>query len=142
MPRTLAELLTEIAQKALESNEAVLAHLCRMAALEANRSNLVLRWEWKTPAYRPADGDDVSPHPTPRNGPATAKPYQVWAKKGTGSYSVLAPNAKAALAAMELLSRDHLDVAIKDMDGNSVDSRVLQVMVDLEENPTIRLVPR
>ena len=52
-----------------------------------------------------------------------AKPYQVWTRKGTGSYSVLVPNAKAALAAVSELSE------------------VIGV-VDLEANPTLRLVRR
>jgi hypothetical protein len=145
MPRTLTELFKEIARRASESDAPVLAHLCRMAALEALHSGLALDWEWEgaeNGAAKPAStgATDVS---QAENSSVTAKPYQVWTRKGTGSYSVLVPNAKAALAAVgDLSGRGHLEVVIRDMDGNAVDPEVLQVIVDLEANPTIRLVSR
>jgi hypothetical protein len=152
MPRTLAELFKEIARRASEFESPVLAHLCRMAQLEAVRSDIALDWDWdaksdaksnaKSDAGKPASGGASEPAPA-GNISITAKPYQVWTRKGTGSYSVLVPNAKAALAAVsELSGRGHLEVVIRDMDGNAVDPQVLQVIVDLEANPTIRLVPR
>jgi hypothetical protein len=145
MPRTLAELFKEIARRASESESSVLAHLCRMAALEAAHSDIALDWDWDhadNEAGRPV-ANKVAEPVSVENNSATAKPYQVWTRKGTGSYSVLVPNAKAALAAFgELSGRGHLEVIIKDMDGNAVEVEVLQMIVDLESNPTIRLVSR
>ena len=148
MPRTLAELFKEIARRASEFESPVLAHLCRMAQLEAVRSDIALDWDWdaksdvKSDAGKSEAGGVSAPAPA-GNISISAKPYQVWTRKGTGSYSVLVPNAKAALAAVsELSGRGHLEAVIRDMDGNVVDPEVLQVIVDLEANPTIRLVPR
>src|ERR1700753_721858 len=93
MPRTLSELLREIASQALTLDEPILAHLCRMAALEAAGKDWRLSWEWET-AGSVAPKAVSSGLPTDAQGP-TAKPYQVWSKRGTGTYSVMAPNAKA-----------------------------------------------
>jgi hypothetical protein len=144
MPRTLSELLKEIARQASESDETVLADLCRMAALEAAHTDIGLNWDWDA-AKGSRQPDEMSERFTvcPQESSVTAKPYQVWTRKGTGSYSVLVPNAKAALAAVnELSGRGHLGVFIKDMDGKDVDLEILQVIVDLEANPTLRLVRR
>ena len=146
MQRTLAELFKEIARQAAEFDAPILEHLCLMAAVEAAHSDIAFGWDWH------AGREAASPGPVPdapseqafrQNTSVTAKPYRVWTRKGTGSYSVFVPNAKAALAAAEDFSgRGHLEVFIKDMDGNTVDPEVLQVIVDIEANPTIRLVPR
>jgi hypothetical protein len=143
LPRTLAELFREIARQASEFESPVLAHLCRMAALEAAHSKIALDWDWyatgNTATPAPGSPEQVMGNSSPSN----SKPYQVWSKKGTGSYTVLVPNAKAALAtASELSGRGHLEIVVKDMDGNVVDPEVLQVIVDLEANPTIRLLVR
>jgi hypothetical protein len=146
MPRPISELFKEIASRASEIDEPVLALLCRMAALEAARMNLSLSWNWNAADNAPPL-TVVSNRP-PRRAPTTlgeaiAKPYQVWTRSGTGMYSVIVPNAKAALATVVQLSGgDHEDVSIKDMDGNEIELEVLKVMVEMEANPTFRLVPR
>ncbi len=126
----------EIANRAMQFDQTVLADLCRMAALEAADKDIPLGWDW---VAAKANGT-----PEPSKDPSvTAIPYQVWSKRGTGSYSMLVPNAKAALAAVaELSSRGHFDTLIKDMDGNDVDPDVLQAIIEMEANPTIRLAPR
>ena len=146
MPRTLSELFKEIARQASESGETVLAGLCRMAALEAVHTGIALDWDWETgdePAVPAAKERANRPAIVSSNSSVTAKPYQVWTRRGTGSYSVLVPTAKAALAAADELSgRGHREIFIKDMDGNDVDLDVLQMIVDMESNPAIRLVRR
>ena len=70
-------------------------------------------------------------------------PYQVWTRSGTGSFAVIVPTPKIALATVEELSADgHSDVFIKDLDGNDVELEVLKAMADMEANPALRLVPR
>ena len=70
-------------------------------------------------------------------------PYQVWTRSGTGSFAVIVPNAKTALATVEELSEHgHLDIFIRDIDGNTIELEVLKAMVDMESNPAMRLVPR
>jgi hypothetical protein len=117
-----------------------------MAALEAAHTDIGLDWDWDAAnGSRQPDAHEMPDRLTlrPQESSVTAKPYQVWTRKGTGSYSVLVPNAKAALAAVnELSGRGHLGVFIKDMDGKDVDLEMLQVIVDLEANPTLRLVRR
>src|ERR1700761_142431 len=133
MQRTLAELFKEIARQAAEFDAPILEHLCLMAAVEATQSDIAFDWNWQT-SPQPASagqGADV-PEPAPQNTSVTARPYQVWTRKGTGSYSVFVPNAKAALAAVgEFSGRGHLEVFIKDLEGNTVDPEVLQVIVDI-----------
>src|SRR6201999_319 len=95
MPRTLAELFKEIARRASDFESPVLAHLCRMAQLEAVRSDIGLDWDWGAKSDAATAATNGAPEPgSAENISLTAKPYQVWTKKGTGSYSVLVPNAK------------------------------------------------
>jgi PAS domain-containing protein len=58
MPRDLSELFAEIARQASHFDEPVLAYLCRMAALEASKTNVPLAqreqkiigiWDWDVP---------------------------------------------------------------------------------------------
>jgi hypothetical protein len=119
MSTTLADILSEIAQQASVMDDPVLALLCRMAAKQAS----------KAVAQKKNVSDD--------------KPYQVWSRRGTANYSIMVAGAKAALTAFTELSGDgHKYLVIKDFDGNEIDIEVLKVIVDLEANPTIRLVPR
>jgi hypothetical protein len=70
-------------------------------------------------------------------------PYQVWTRSGTGSFAVIVPTAQTAVATVEELSEHgHSDVLVKDMDGNGVELEVLKAIVDMEANPTLKLVPR
>jgi hypothetical protein len=146
MPKALSELFKDIASQASELDEPILALLCRMAALEAAHMDLSLNWNWNVTDNSAAL--TVIPNESSELAPATlteaiAKPYQVWTRSGTGIYSVIVPNAKAALATVVQLSGgNHGDIAIKDMDGNDIDLEVLKVMVEMEASPTFRLVPR
>jgi hypothetical protein len=140
MPKDLTDLLTEIATEASNGGEPLLAHLCRMAALQSARSNLSLNWALDV-STAPSDNQPEGEAPSPAD--AAAKPYQVWTRKGTGSYSVMVSSAKAALAVVvELSGQGHLGIVVKDMDGNEVDLEVIKVIVDLEANPVLRLVRR
>ena len=70
-------------------------------------------------------------------------PYQVWTRSCTGSFAVIVPTAQTAVATVEELSEHgHSDVLVKDMDGNGVELEVLKAIVDMEANPTLKLVPR
>jgi hypothetical protein len=146
MPRSLSELLLEIAGQVSKFDEPVLAHLCRMAALEAMYANISLDWEWDATddaARPPPTADAPSDQATAQSRHRPVKPYQVWSRRSTGSYSVIVPNAKTALATVvELSAGGHSDISIRDMDGNEVELEVLRVIVEMEDNPTIRLVPR
>ena len=66
---------------------------------------------------------------------------RVWTRSGTGIYSVIVPNAKAALATAVQLSSTHETISIKDMDGNEVELEVLKAMVEMEGS-AFHLVPR
>lgn len=146
MSKSLSELFKEIARQASESDETVLADLCRMAALEAAHADIALDWDWEVGnelAPSASNGASSRAAISSSRSSVTEKPYQVWTRRGTGSYTVLVPNAKAALAAVEELSgRGHQAVFIKDMEGKDVDPEVLQAIVDMESNPNIRLVRR
>jgi hypothetical protein len=70
-------------------------------------------------------------------------PYQVWTRSGTGSFAVIVPNAKTALATVEELSEaGHVEIFVKDIEGGEIGLDVLKAMVDMETNATISLVPR
>ncbi len=144
MARSLSTLFKEIARQASELDEPFLAQLCRMAALEAARPGVILEWEWDVadddlPSDRVSNVASIFSESAKRS----AKPYLVWSRSASGNHSVLAPSAKAALAAVtELSDKGQSDIVVKDMDGNHVELEVLQFRVDLESNPSIRLVPR
>lgn len=143
MPRPISELFKEIATQAAERDEQVLALLCRMAALESVHMDLSLNWNWDVV-------DKAAPlTAVPNEAPPTtlseaiAKPYQVWTRSGTGIYSVIVPNARAALAmVVQLSGGKHASILIKDMDGKKIELDVLKAMVELEASPSLRLVPR
>jgi hypothetical protein len=115
-----------------------------MAALEAVRTNFSLQWSWDIDNNASDTTDTLEKlHSLDSLKEALAKPYQVWTKSQTGTYSIIAPNARAALATIEELSAaKHTDISVRDMDGNEVDIRVLQAMIDLEASRILRLVPR
>jgi hypothetical protein len=147
MPRSLAELFTEIAKRASEANEPILADLCRMAALVGTKIDIPLDWDWDSPDVNGIQHaallercDEVA---TATSGAAAAKTYQVWSRRGTGMYSVTVAGAKGALATFEELSAArHSDISVRDMEGNEIEIEVIRVIVAMEANPSIRLVPR
>ena len=56
---------------------------------------------------------------------------------------MIVPSAKAALATvLDLAGGGHSSISIRDMDGNDVELEVLKAIVQMEDHPTIRLVPR
>ncbi len=98
MPKPISELFKEIASQATERDEPMPALLCRMAALEAVRVDLSLDWNWDV-ADKPAPLTPIPNESPPTTlSEAIGKPYQVWTRSGTGNFSVIVPNAKAALA--------------------------------------------
>jgi hypothetical protein len=143
MPRPISELFKEIASQATERDEPVLALLCRMAALESVHVDVSLDWNWDV-ADKPAPLKVIpSEAPQITLGEAIAKPYQVWTRSGTGIYSVIVPNAKAALAmVVQLFGGNHAGILVKDMDGREIEIDVLKAMVEMEASPSLRLVPR
>jgi hypothetical protein len=124
MPKPISELFKEIASQATERDEPVLALLCRMAALEAVRVDLSLDWNWDV-ADKPAPLTPIPNEAPPTTlSEAIGKPYQVWTRSGTGNFSVIVPNAKAALAmVVQLSGGNHASILIKDMDGNRSNSK-------------------
>jgi hypothetical protein len=144
MSKAISELFKEVASMASDLDEPVLALLCRMAALEAAHMDLSLKWNWNTTEREPetAIPDGLANPASTTLSEAIAKPYQVWTRSGTGIYSVIVPNAKAALATAVQLSSKHENISIKDMDGNEVELEVLRAMVDLEGSRAFQPVPR